>query len=47
MMIGNLTQQQFLRARNWPFGSAASIILMAIVSVAVFVYFRYTEERER
>ncbi len=44
MMIGNLTQLQFLKARNWPFGSAVSISLMVIVSVAAWVYFRYGEE---
>lgn len=47
MMIGNLTQQQFLTARNWPFGSAVSIVLMAIVSVAAYVYFKNTEAGER
>ncbi len=44
MMIGNLTQQQFLKARNWPFGSAVSISLMVIVSIAAWIYFRYGEE---
>ena len=40
MMIGNLVQNQFSAARNWPFGSAASFILMAVVLVAVMVYLR-------
>ena len=31
MMIGNLVQNQFSAARNWPFGSAASFIVMALV----------------
>ncbi len=34
-MIGNLVQNQFSAARNWPFGSAASFIVMALVLVAV------------
>ena len=34
MMIGNLVQNQFSAARNWPFGSAASFIVMALVLVA-------------
>lgn len=38
MMIGNLVQNQFSAARNWPFGSAASFILMAVVLLAVLVY---------
>ncbi|MEM7033285.1 MAG: ABC transporter permease [Chloroflexota bacterium] len=47
MMIGNLTQQQFLKARNWPFGSATSIALMVIVGLATYLYFRYTDEEAR
>jgi spermidine/putrescine transport system permease protein len=40
VMIGNLVQNQFAAARNWPFGSAASFILMALVLVAVSIYLR-------
>ena len=40
MMIGTLVQNQFGAARNWPFGSAASFILMAVVLVAVLAYLR-------
>ena len=40
LMIGNLVQNQFSAARNWPFGSAASFILMALVLVAVLIYLR-------
>jgi spermidine/putrescine transport system permease protein len=40
LMIGNLVQSQFSAARNWPFGSAASFIVMAMVLVAVLVYLR-------
>jgi spermidine/putrescine transport system permease protein len=39
-MIGNLVQNQFAAARNWPFGSAASFIVMALVLAAVLVYLR-------
>jgi spermidine/putrescine transport system permease protein len=31
MMIGSLIQNQFGAARNWPFGSAASMIVMLVV----------------
>ena len=31
LMIGSLIQQQFASARDWPFGAALSMILMAIV----------------
>jgi spermidine/putrescine transport system permease protein len=29
VMLGNLVQNQFTTARDWPFGSAASLVLMA------------------
>jgi spermidine/putrescine transport system permease protein len=38
VMIGNLVQNQFTTARDWPFGSALSLALMAIV-VALVVAF--------
>jgi spermidine/putrescine transport system permease protein len=43
MMIGNLVQNQFSAARNWPFGSAASFIVMALVLAAVMIYLRVKE----
>jgi spermidine/putrescine transport system permease protein len=33
-------QNQFSSARNWPFGSAASFIVMALVLAAVMIYLR-------
>ncbi len=35
LMIGNLVEQQFLSARNWPFGSALSMIVMTVVLVVL------------
>ena len=40
VMIGNLVQSQFSAARNWPFGSAVSFVVMSLVLVAVLVYLR-------
>lgn len=40
IMIGNLIQNQFLKARDWPFGSALSMMLTVIVLVPVLIYFR-------
>lgn len=37
LMIGNLVEQQFLSARNWPFGSALSMIIMAVVLIVLLV----------
>lgn len=39
MMVGNLIQHEYLVARDWPLGSAISLILMIIVSGGVAVYF--------
>jgi spermidine/putrescine transport system permease protein len=33
IMIGNVVQNQFTTARDWPFGSALSLALMAVVMV--------------
>jgi spermidine/putrescine transport system permease protein len=44
MMIGNLVQNQFSAARNWPFGSAASFIVMALVLAAVMLYLRVRDQ---
>lgn len=38
LMIGNLIQNQFGAARNWPFGSALAFVLLAIVLVAMIAY---------
>ncbi|MBP0017486.1 MAG: ABC transporter permease [Cyanobacteria bacterium SBLK] len=44
LMIGNLIQNQFSGARDWPFGSVLSIIMMAIVLLPILIYFRISEE---
>jgi spermidine/putrescine transport system permease protein len=38
MMIGNLIQNQFGSARNWPFGAALSFALLAVVLLAMMLY---------
>jgi len=40
LMIGNLIALQFGTSRNWPFGSAQALILMAAVMLALMVYVR-------
>ncbi len=40
ILVGNLIQRQFLDARNPPFGSAASIVLMVITLVLTLYYTR-------
>lgn len=38
MMLGNLIEQQFLSARNWPFGSALAMMVMSVMLVLLFVH---------
>jgi spermidine/putrescine transport system permease protein len=39
-LVGNLVQRQFLAARDWPFGAAASMVLMALTLAATLLYTR-------
>ncbi len=42
VMIGNLIEQQFLSARNWPFGSALAMMVMAAVLLILLFQVRLT-----
>ncbi|QPM90284.1 ABC transporter permease [Pseudooceanicola algae] len=45
LMIGNLIEQQFLSARNWPFGAALSMMVMAAVLVLLVLQLRLARAR--
>lgn len=47
LMIGNLIALQFGSSRNWPFGSAAALILMAVVMIALMIYVRQSSRASR
>jgi spermidine/putrescine transport system permease protein len=38
LMIGNMVEQQFLSSRNWPFGSALSMVIMAVVLIVLVLF---------
>lgn len=38
MILGNLIKNQFLTARNWPFGAAISVFLILITTVLILIY---------
>lgn len=40
LMIGNLVEQQFLSARNWPFGAALSVMIMVVMFMLIVIYLR-------
>jgi spermidine/putrescine transport system permease protein len=44
ILIGNLVQNQFTTARDWPFGAAVSIVLMIVAVLLMFTVRRRGEE---
>ena len=38
MILGNLIKNQFLTARNWPFGAAISVFLILITYLLISLY---------
>ena len=45
VLVGNLVQNQFTNARDWPFGSAVSMLLMVLVIVLVWGLLRRDSEQ--
>jgi spermidine/putrescine transport system permease protein len=44
VMAGNLIQNQFTTSRDWPFGSAVSLLLMAIITAVLVLWMRRDRE---
>ncbi len=44
VMVGNLVQNQFTTARDWPFGAAVSLLLMLLVLLVTRLLIRRSEE---
>lgn len=40
LLLGNVVKTQFLQTRDWPFGSAVSILLIALLGLMLWLYFR-------
>jgi spermidine/putrescine transport system permease protein len=38
LLVGNLIKNQFLSARDWPFGSAVSVMLTVLMAAMLLVY---------
>ena len=45
LMLGSLIQLQFSSSRNWPFGSAIAICLLALVMIALMIQARSASRR--
>jgi len=46
VMLGNLVQNQFTTARDWPFGSAASLVLMLASALLLAALMRSRAAKE-
>lgn len=46
-MLGNLIQQQFYAANNWPFGAALTIVMMAFLMGVMVFYLRSAARASR
>lgn len=46
-LMGNVIQNQFLSARDWPFGSALSIVLMLLSMLLILLFFKATKASEK
>lgn len=46
MLISNFIKNQFLTARDWPFGSAASIVLIALTFVLLGLYIKILKKNK-
>ncbi|MFN8151534.1 MAG: ABC transporter permease [Solirubrobacterales bacterium] len=46
-MVGNLIQDQFFTANNWPFGSALTVVMMLFLSVWMIGYLRSAAREAR
>jgi len=45
VLVGNLVQNQFTTARDWPFGAAVSMLLMVLVTALVWAFLRRESEQ--
>ncbi len=40
MLLGNVIQNQFLSARDWPFGSAISMLMIILSAILIALYYK-------
>ena len=45
--LGSLISEQFLKARNWPFGSALSLLLLLCASLIVYIQMKQTQDNKK
>nr|MDD6335630.1 ABC transporter permease subunit [bacterium] len=42
VLLGNLIKDQLLSARNWPFGAALSVVMLALITASIILYKKLT-----
>ena len=38
VLVGNLIQEQLMKAHNWPFAAALSLVLLLLTTVIIWLY---------
>jgi spermidine/putrescine transport system permease protein len=46
VLVGNLIQEQLMKAHNWPFAAALSVVLMILTSLTIGLYRAVTKVRD-
>lgn len=46
LFIGNLLSQQFLTVRNWPLGSAISVVLIVVIGLCLVIFEKVNQDKD-
>ncbi|MDR0600493.1 MAG: ABC transporter permease [Treponema sp.] len=46
VLVGNLIHEQLLKAHDWPFAAALSVVLMVMTSLSIYLYSCLTRSKE-
>ena len=46
VLVGNVIQEQLMKAHNWPFAAALSVVLMVLTSLMIWLYRRIAKVRD-
>ena len=46
VLVGNLIQEQLMKAHDWPFAASLSVVLMGMTSLFLYLYRRLTRSGE-
>ena len=38
VLVGNVIQEQLMKAHNWPFAAALSVVLLVLTTVIIWLY---------